>query len=536
MRASSGWAVGFLAFLLVLGVYEIGSTTPTNFVWGVMDFPLASLIYHSEYGVFDGYNISPIAYPILSGSFSLGGFHVFPVFKGAKSVFPAPGAYGGYLIFSLVSTEPVNVSIYSQWDLISSLGEGAPLSTFSDVTNLYISVPCPEGLPPALLKGFLDAQLFPSPLLAMTLSDSFIVSIENNQSADVFVTIVNPVVSGFQITVNPTYLFFWAILIFSAVFAILTMLSEVVPRLTKEDIYERNILRSGFKIAFREPIRIIFPYVLFLVPASYLLLYLIGSIGRFSLYWAPFITPFAVNDIRMFGAYVPFALAAAATLPLFLVAHVVVYSRIGAVILEVEGGKERMLMEGGSNLYLLAGVLLLALWLYIDYLFFTHLMEIYLQLDLYTLANLAYFLIVLIPIVVFALSLVYTLRVVSASADHDERSPGDIVSEMRRPYSKLLGLLLLEIFIIIPVGLALGILGVYLLNPLTYPVLLIYSPIVESSLITLLLSGSIVFSVLVSFFFTLPLILNTLLYFRLKPKSNQVESEEDKKSPSWFTD
>lgn len=536
MRASSGWAVGFLAFLLVLGVYEIGSTTPTNFVWGVMDFPLASLIYHSEYGVFDGYNISPIAYPILSGSFSLGGFHVFPVFKGAKSVFPAPGAYGGYLIFSLVSTEPVNVSIYSQWDLISSLGEGAPLSTFRDVTNLYISVPCPEGLPPALLKGFLDAQLFPSPLLAMTLSDSFIVSIENNQSADVFVTIVNPVVSGFQITVNPTYLFFWAILIFSAVFAILTMLSEVVPRLTKEDIYERNILRSGFKIAFREPIRIIFPYVLFLVPASYLLLYLIGSIGRFSLYWAPFITPFAVNDIRMFGAYVPFALAAAATLPLFLVAHVVVYSRIGEVILEVEGGKERMLMEGGSNLYLLAGVLLLAIWLYIDYLFFTHLMEIYLQLDLYTLANLAYFLIVLIPIVVFALSLVYTLRVVSASADHDERSPGDIVSEMRRPYSKLLRLLLLEIFIIIPVGLALGILGVYLLNPLTYPVLLIYSPIVESSLITLLLSGSIVFSVLVSFFFTLPLILNTLLYFRLKPKSNQVESEEDKKSPSWFTD
>ncbi|MGQ9720911.1 MAG: hypothetical protein ACUVXA_06260 [Candidatus Jordarchaeum sp.] len=534
MRTGSGLAVVFFAFVLVLSFYGVSSTTPTNFVWGVMDFPVASLSYHSKYGMMPVlYNVSPGAFPLLTGSYSLGGFHTFPVFKGAKSVFPAPGSFNGYIGLGLSSSKAVNVSIYSQWDLISTLGEGAPLFTFYNVTRLYTVVPCPEGLPPELMKGFLDAQVFPSPLLSMTITDSFIVSVENNGTVDAVAT-VSPFVVGFQITINPTYLFSWAFLIFSAFFTTLTLLSEIVPNVTREDVYERNILRSGFKLALREPLQTVLPYTLLIIPAPYLLLYILEAVSRFSAYWAPFITFFAIVDIRQIGAFVPIALAAAVVLPMFLIAHIVVYSRVGVIRSQAEGVKEQEPLSAGVNPYILVGGLLLVLGLYLDYVFFTHLTEIYMQLDLYTLGNIAWVLAILIPIVVFIISIIYTLRVVSASADRDERSSGEIVSEMRRPYSRLLGLMLLDFFIILPVGLVLGVLGVYLLNPLSYPLTLLYSPVVEKSFTTLMLSGSIIFGVLVSFFFTLPLILNTLLYFRLKTISRYEEREEKKEPPSWF--
>ncbi len=268
MRKSSTVAIAFFSLILIFGIYGVVTIKPTESVYGEMDFPVMTYIFHSKLG-----NISDIQYPLFMGSNYFEEWNVFPVFKGGKSAFMVPGSYLGYLTLSLISSEPLNVSVYRTEDFIASLiWDVTPYFSASDVTKLQALVPCPDGLSSTIFKILLDNQLFPSLSLTPTTAQSFVVSIENGGSADA-IAAVYPLVAGVQIVQSPLYLLFWAILLFSGVFILLTLLSEAVPKVTSEDVYERNIVRSGFKIGLREPIRIVLPFTVCLIPILFLFLY-----------------------------------------------------------------------------------------------------------------------------------------------------------------------------------------------------------------------------------------------------------------------
>ncbi len=168
--------------------------------------------------------------------------------------------------------------------------------------------------------------------------------------------------------------------------------------------------------------------------------------------------------------------------------------------------------------FLLLGLLLSVIVLYADFLAFSSLAVTSSYTDIYSFGIIALTLVIIIIPVIFALSFIYTLRAVSASADREERSPGEIVRRMWRPKAKLFKIQILNLLLLVP-GLALCIIGGILLNSFTYPVGYLYSPIIENSIPILVIAGSLICGVLLSFFFTLPPILHTLLYFRLKRES-----------------
>ncbi len=517
MRKSSIVALIILSSILIVGVYGVVTTTPTEFAYGDMDVPVLTSIYHGELG-----NISDIQYPIFLGSNSYEWLNVFPVFSEGKSGFMVPGAYVGYLTLGLISSEPVNISIYKTEDFIANLfWDVPPYFSASNVTKLQAFVPYPDGLSATITKILLDNQLFPSQSLTATTASSFVVSIENGGSADAIVAL-NPLVSGLQIVQNPLYLLFWALLLFSSIFIILTLLSEAVPEVTSEDIYERNIIRSGFKIALREPIRIVLPFIVCLIPIMFLFLYNIWTLGTSLAKLQTMVFTFSGGIMSSIMIPFPFDVLTVVSpflffIPLFLVAHFVVYSFMSPVYFEATGEEKRRL-EMWFNPYLLISLILSVIVLYADFLVFSSLAETSSYIEIYNFGIIALALVIIIPPVIFALSFSYTLRAVSASADRDNRNPGEIVKRMWRSKTNLFKIHIVSFFLLIP-GLVLGLIGATLLNPFSYPLGYFYSPIVESSMPILVLSGSLIFSILISLFFTLPPILHTLLYFRLKKES-----------------
>ncbi|MEM2983915.1 MAG: hypothetical protein QXL24_01735, partial [Candidatus Jordarchaeaceae archaeon] len=120
----------------------------------------------------------------------------------------------------------------------------------------------------------------------------------------------------------------------------------------------------------------------------------------------------------------------------------------------------------------------------------------------------------------------YTLKIISASADRDERSPGEIVSEMWQPKRSILKTYMAGSFLPV-IGFILTIIVVSFLNPFCYPTPYIFSPVVETSVNTLLLSGSLIISAILGFFLVFIPIMQTITYFRLK--------EEPIQKPAWKT-
>ncbi|MHA1364738.1 MAG: hypothetical protein ACTSP1_19805, partial [Candidatus Freyarchaeota archaeon] len=129
----------------------------------------------------------------------------------------------------------------------------------------------------------------------------------------------------------------------------------------------------------------------------------------------------------------------------------------------------------------------------------------------------------------------YTLRMVSVSADRDERSPGEIISKMWRPGVSLLKTGALGFLILLP-GIVLSLIGLYFLNPFTYLPNVNYSSLVWSSLNITMVSGALIVSALLAPFLALAPILSTVLYFRLKAESSQEPKWKtlERNRPSWF--
>ncbi|MEM3562537.1 MAG: hypothetical protein QXR19_04870 [Candidatus Jordarchaeaceae archaeon] len=526
MRTSSGLAVIFFGLLLIIGVYGVSVSRHTDLVWGGFKFPLIAYMYHSQFGQFQD-----VTYPFLIGSYTFGGSSVFPVFSGGKSIFLVPGTYSGCLEFSLVSSAEVNVSIYSLEEFMASLfwGGGTPLFSASNVVGVSHSQPFTSGLLGVASKVFLDTQLFPSPSLTASTLPPLVVSIENQGVGDAFVS-VNSFVWGYHIVQNPQYLFSWAILLFSAIFTILALLSEAVPRITADDIYEGSTLKGALKIALREPIRVVLPYTLLLAPILYVANYNIWVAGRGLFFFQSIYNPFAGS---FSGAPVPFPLEFALLgstviflIPIIYLAQIVVYSRVGAIHFEAAEIEPKQGLGGAISTYLVVGVMLSAILLYADFHFFTSMAAIVSYYELYRFGFIALILAFAIPIATFIFSIGYTLKIISASADRDERSPGEIVSEMWQPKRSLLKTYMAGSFLPV-IGFILTIIVVSFLNPFCYPTPYIFSPVVETSVNTLLLSGSLIISAILGFFLVFIPIMQTITYFRLK--------EEPIQKPAWKT-
>jgi hypothetical protein len=526
MRISSGMAVIFFGLLLIIGVYGVSVSRHTDLVLGGLKFPLMAFMYHSQFGQFQD-----VTYPFLIGSYTFGGASVFPVFSGGKSIFMVPGAYSGCFEFSLVSSAKVNVSIYSFEEFMASLfwGGGTPLFSVNDVEGISHSQLFTSGMLGAASKVFLDTQLFPSASLTATTLPPLVVSIENQGAEDVFVS-VNSYVWGYHIIQNPQYLLSWAIIIFSAIFTILALLSEIVPGITAEDIYESNILKGALKIALREPIRIVLPYTLLLTPILCVAHYNVWVAGR-SLFLFQSINTLLAGSISTAPVPFPLELALLGSTVIFLIpiiylAQIVVYSRVGAVYFEAVETKPKQGLGGALSTYLVLGILLSAILLYANFKFFTSMAAIVSYYELYKFGSTALILDIGIPVATFLFSIGYTLRVISASADRDERSPGEIVSEMWQPKRSLLKTYMAGSFLSV-VGFILTLVIISFLNPFAYPTPYIFSPIVEASVSTLVLSGSLITSATLSFFLVFIPIMQTIIYFRLK--------EEPIQKPTWKT-
>ncbi len=527
MRKSSGLAVIFFGLLLIVGIYGISVSRHTDLVWGGFKFPSSAFMYHSQFGQFQ-----EVTYPLLIGSYTFGGASVFPVFSGGKSIFLVPGTYSGCLELSLVSSAEVNVSIYSFEEFMASLfwGGGTPLFSASNVAGISHSQPFTSGLLGVASKVFLDTQLFPSPSLTATTLPPLVVSIENQGVGDAFVS-VNSYVWGYHIVQNSQYLFSWAILIFSAIFTILALISEVVPRITSEDIYEGSTVKGALKIALREPIRVVLPYTLLLAPILYVANYNIWVAGKGLPSFQSINTLFAGSYIST--APVPFPLEFALMgstviflIPLIYLAQIVVYSRVGAIHFEVAEIEPKQGLGGAISTYLALGVVLSAILLYANFQFFTSMAAIVSYYELYKFGFIALILALAIPTATFLFSIGYTLKVISASADRDERSPEEIVSEMWQPKRSLLKTYITGSFLPV-IGFILTIMVAYFLNPFCYPTPYILSPIVENSVNTLLLSGSLIISATLNLFLIFIPIMQTIVYFRLKGEPIQ--------KPMWKT-
>jgi len=533
VRLSSGLAVVFFGLLLVLSVYGVGATPRTELVFREFDFSVMAFAYHSQFGKF-----SNLSYPILIGSYRFGDASVFPVFHGEKSVFMVPGAYGGHLNLGLVSTGPVNVSVYGVYDFVASFFfDVSPAFSAGNVTRLQASVQYPSVVYSLVLRIFLDSQLFPAPQISVSTIPPLVVSVESGGS-DAFVA-VTPIISGVLVTQNPQYLFSWALLIFSGVFLLLTLLGEVIPRVTEKDIFERNILWSGVRIALREPLRVVLPFTLCLIPIFYLLHYNFWaaaiSLSKFQTIVCPFSGGFA-------GPPLPFHLAVSVLASLFIfiipllpTINIAVYYSVGKVYFETVGEEGKPQSETGVNIYLLVGILLAGILVYLDYTFFSRVAGIHSYGELYDVGIVALFSVVLASLLFLALFFGYTLRMVSVSADRDERSPGEIISKMWRPGVSLLKTGALGFLILLP-GIVLSLIGLYFLNPFTYLPNVNYSSLVWSSLNITMVSGALIVSALLAPFLALAPILSTVLYFRLKAESSQEPKWKtlERNRPSWF--
>ncbi|MBS7251782.1 MAG: hypothetical protein KIH08_14510, partial [Candidatus Freyarchaeota archaeon] len=356
-----------------------------------------------------------------------------------------------------------------------------------------------------------------------------VVSIENQGVGDAFVS-VNSFVWGYHIVQNPQYLFSWAILIFSTIFTILALLSEAVPRITADDIYEGSILKGAFKIALREPIRVVLPYTLLLAPILYVVNNNIWVAGRGLSYFQSINTPFAGSFTT---APVPFPLEFALLsstviflIPIIYLVQIVVYSRVGAIHFEAVEIQPKQGLGGAISTYLVLGIVLSAILLYANYLFFTSMAATVSYYELYRFGFAALVLAFAIPIATFLASIGYTLKIISASADRDERSPGEIVSEMWQPKRSLIKTYMAGSFLPV-IGFILAIIVVSFLNPFCYPTPYLFSPVVETSVNTLLLSGSLIISATLGFFLVVIPIMQTITYFRLKGEPIQ--------KPMWKT-
>ncbi|MHA1645328.1 MAG: hypothetical protein ACTSV0_09885 [Candidatus Freyarchaeota archaeon] len=300
--------------------------------------------------------------------------------------------------------------------------------------------------------------------------------------------------------------------------------------MTEEDIFERNILWSGVRIALREPLRVVLPFTLCLIPIFYLLHYNFWaadiSLSKFQTIVCPFSGSFMSPPLPFHLAVSVLASLFIFIIPLLPTINIAVYYSVGKVYFETVGEKGKPQPETGVNIYLLVGILLAGILVYLDYTFFSRVAGIHSYGELYDVGIMALFSVVLASLLFLALFFGYTLRMVSVSADRDERSPGEIISKMWRPGVNLLKTGALGFLILVP-GIVLSLIGLYFLNPFSYPPNVIYSSLVWSSLNITMVSGALMVSALLAPFLALAPILSTVLYFRLNAESSQ--------EPKWKT-
>jgi len=378
-----------------------------------------------------------------------------------------------------------------------------------NVTQLHADIPQPEDVYFFGVKSVLDRVLFPAASMSGVTLPPFLVVVEGEGGA---VVAAKGSIYGVQIIQSPRYVLSWALLIFSGVFMALALVGKAASKLTLEGSLEREA--QGLKLVFYEPVAVVLPYALVLIPIFY---------AAINDYWmlshmAWHFQKVGVSDSSPLPLHLMVAVVAAGLVifssTIFLSRFLVHYS-VGNLRWGSSGESVKQL-GGGS---LLAGFLALSVITFaINYFFLKRMENMYSYRDLYAVGELALMLSVMMVAILLILYLASPRFISSITGKPKERA--------EIPLKRFLVKMLFVDGFFLAITVALGIGLVILFNPFAYPVGMFYSPAVAENRVILILSGALFLSAPSALILSMPAVIQVTSYVKLVALRGKGKEEE----------